>query len=85
MAFPVEPNGKTACPMALGRDAMGRGAAPSSGDWQAVSFLTHSRTVRKDCAGGRVTLEVHPGRDFIPHGGIARQLDRRAGCLPTSP
>ena len=28
-----------------------------------------------DCSAGRVSLDIHPGGHFIPHGWIARQLD----------
>ena len=32
-----------------------------------------------------VTLDIHPGGHFIPHGWIARQLDELMGLPPSYP
>lgn len=83
LPFPFGPDEDTAHPVRLWRNAFGCGAATPGGDWQQVDFLTLTRTVWDDCARGRVTLDLHPGGHFIPHGWIARQLDELLG-LPIS-
>ncbi len=86
MDFPFGPGGDTTYPVKLWRDRFGCGAATETRDWQARSFLTFQRTVWADCAGGgKVTLDVHPGGHFIPHGWIARQLDELLGLQPSYP
>ena len=82
MDFPIGPGGDTTHPVALWREQFGCGAGRDAGDWQARAFLTFARTTW-ECPGGRVTLDVHPGGHFIPHGWIARQLDQLLG-LPMS-
>ena len=77
--FPYGPNGDMTYPVALWRDAMGCGPGRDAGSWNQVDFLTLSRTEWTDCTQGRVTLDVHPGGHFIPHGWIARQLDELLG------
>ena len=80
MPFPMGPGGDTTYPVALWRRQFGCGQGESAGTWQAVSFLAFQRTVWADCTdGGPVTLDVHPGGHFIPHGWIARQLDELLG------
>ncbi len=73
--FPYGPDGDTTYPVALWREKMGCGDAQDGGTWSQVDFLTLSRTEWSDCDAGRVSLDVHPGGHFIPHGWIARQLD----------
>lgn len=86
MDFPVGRGEDTTYPVALWRDKFGCTEGESAGDWHAVDFLTFQRTVWADCsAGGPVTLDVHPGGHFIPHGWIARQLDELLGRAPTYP
>lgn len=86
MDFPMGPGGDTTYPVALWREKFGCGAGRDAGQWQAVSFLTFQRTVWDDCASGaKVTLDVHPGGHFIPHGWIARQLDELLGLEPSYP
>ena len=77
--FPYGPNGETTYPVKLWRDAFGCGAGVAAGAWQQVSFLTLERFVWEDCETGRVSLDIHPGGHFIPHGWIARQLDELLG------
>lgn len=84
--FPFGPGGDTGHAVRLWRDRLGCGAEVPAGDWQAVEFLTHSRTVWEGCANGaRLSLDTHPGGHFIPHGWIARQLDELLGRVPTYP
>jgi polyhydroxybutyrate depolymerase len=86
MPFPMGPGGDTSYPVALWRRQFGCGAGQSAGKWRAVSFLEFGRMVWNDCAsGGKVTLDVHPGGHFIPHGWIARQLDELLGLAPSYP
>lgn len=85
LPFPFGPGGDTTYPVKLWRDRLGCGAATPQGDWQQVSFLTLTRTAWEDCSTGRVSLDVHPGGHFIPHGWIARQLDELQGRPPHYP
>ena len=86
MPFPMGPGGDATHPVALWRRQFGCGRGQNAGAWQAVSFLAFQRTVWADCAnGGSVTLDVHPGGHFIPHGWIARQLDELLGLEPSYP
>ncbi len=85
MRFPFGPDNDTTHPIALWRDHYDCGAGREVGDWAVVSFLTLSRTEWADCAEGRVTLDIHPGGHFIPHGWIGRQLDELLGRDPTYP
>ncbi len=73
--FPYGPNGDTTYPVKLWRDLYGCGEGLDKGPWQQRSFLTLTRTEWNDCETGRVSLDLHPGGHFIPHGWIARQLD----------
>ncbi|NRB02480.1 MAG: polyhydroxybutyrate depolymerase [Rhodobacteraceae bacterium] len=77
--FPYGPSGETTYPVKLWRDKFECGVGQATGPWQQVSFLTLERTVWEDCARGRVSLDIHPGGHFIPHGWIARQLDELLG------
>jgi len=83
LPFPFGPGGDESYPVKLWRDLYGCGDADHLGPWQQVSFLTLQRTVWTDCAKGRVSLDIHPGGHFIPHGWVARQLDELLG-LPLS-
>lgn len=82
MDFPFGPGGDTEHPVALWRDHYECGDGEAQGPWQARDFLTFERTTW-ECDGGRVTLDLHPGGHFIPHGWFARQLDELLG-LPNS-
>lgn len=83
MDFPMGPGGDRTYPVALWRRAYDCGSGTPMGDWQQRPFLTLTRTQWTDCARGKVTLDIHPGGHFIPHGWIARQLDELLG-LPFS-
>ncbi|MEL6293478.1 MAG: polyhydroxybutyrate depolymerase [Pseudomonadota bacterium] len=86
MDFPMGSNGDQTFPVSLWRDRFDCAAGLAAGPWQAVSFLTFERTVWSDCADQRrVTLDVHPGGHFIPHGWIGRQLDELLGRESTYP
>ncbi|MEL6618751.1 MAG: polyhydroxybutyrate depolymerase [Pseudomonadota bacterium] len=75
LRFPLGPGQDTTFPVMLWRDRMGCAGGMELGDWNQVDFLTLTRTAWTDCDGGRVSLDIHPGGHFIPHGWIARQLD----------
>ncbi|MFY0616472.1 alpha/beta hydrolase family esterase [Shimia sp.] len=85
MDFPLGPGGDTTYPVALWKRALDcpKGGEPQ-GDWQVRSFLTLTRTSWA-CANGAVTLDLHPGGHFIPHGWIGRQLDELLGLTPSYP
>lgn len=86
MDFPFGPGGDTTYPVALWRDKFHCNGGTEAGSWKAVEFLTFKRTVWSDCAtGGPVTLDIHKGGHFIPHGWIARQLDELLGLEPSYP
>lgn len=85
LPFPYGPQGDTTYAVKLWRDLYGCGDAHAAGPWRQVSFLTLDRTVWDDCARGRVSLDLHPGGHFIPHGWIARQLDELLGLPPSYP
>jgi len=84
MDFPMGPGGDTTYPVQLWRDIYGCAGGIDLGDWQARSFLIFTRT-QWGCDGGKVTLDIHPGGHFIPHGWIARQLDEMLGLPPSYP
>lgn len=84
MDFPMGPGGDVTYPVALWRDLYGCGAARHEGEWQAVDWLVLDRRVW-NCDGGRVTLDIHPGGHFIPHGWIGWQLDQLMGRVPRYP
>lgn len=85
MDFPLGPGNDVTYPVALWRTKLGcddvRGQ--SLGSWNQVDFLTLERTVWTACDHGRVSLDLHDGGHFIPHGWFARQLDEILG-LPLS-
>lgn len=83
--FPYGPNGEETYPVKLWRDKFSCGDGRATGPWQQVSFLTLERTVWDTCETGRVSLDIHPGGHFIPHGWIARQLDELLGLEPSYP
>lgn len=85
MDFPMGPGGDTTHPVALWRDRLGCDTGQDQGDWQAVSWLTFTRTRWDDCWTGRVVLDIHPGGHFIPHGWIGWQLDQLMGRVPVYP
>lgn len=84
MPFPYGPQRQDTYPVALWREAFGCGAGRQAGPWQAVSWLTLERWVW-DCPQGKVTLDLHPGGHFIPHGWIGWQLDQLMGRVPRYP
>ncbi|MEM8577185.1 MAG: polyhydroxybutyrate depolymerase [Pseudomonadota bacterium] len=84
MDFPMGPGGDTTYPVQLWRDIYGCRDGLAKGDWQARDFLTFTRT-SWSCDGGAVTLDLHPGGHFIPHGWIARQLDEMLGLERSYP
>lgn len=75
MDFPFGPGGDTTYPVALWRDEYRCTTGTRAPDWQQVDFLTFQRTEWQSCQTGKVTLDIHPGGHFIPHGWVARQLD----------
>lgn len=80
MDFPIGPGGDETFPVALWREQFGCGEGHDAGIWKAVDFLDFNRTVWDGCADGhKVTLDLHKGGHFIPHGWIARQLDELLG------
>lgn len=86
MDFPLGQGGDTTYPVSLWRDRLGCGEGRRAGAWQAVSFLQFDRTEWTDCDGdSKVTLDVHPGGHFIPHGWIGWQLDQLMGRPPVYP
>ncbi len=86
MDFPMGPGGDETHPVALWRQKFGCGDGQDAGRWRAVSFLEFRRTVWDGCAGdGKITLDIHKGGHFIPHGWIARQLDELLGRTPSYP
>ena len=86
MDFPMGPQGDETFPVALWRQQFGCGDGRETGPWHAVDFLDFNRTVWDDCGnGGKVTLDIHPGGHFIPHGWIGRQLDELLGLATSYP
>lgn len=85
--FPFGPGGDETYPVKLWRDLLACSDAQDDlGEWSVVPFLTHRRVAWQDCAAGMgVTLDVHSGGHFIPHGWIGRQLDELLGRAPTYP
>ncbi len=71
-------------PLGLWRARLRCAEATPQGDWQARSFLTLTRS-HWTCANGSVTLDLHPGGHFVPHGWIGRQLDQLLGLTPSYP
>jgi len=56
------------------------------GTWQAVDWLSFDRRVWSDCDSAHiVTLDLHKGGHFIPHGWIGWQLDQLMGHAPRYP
>lgn len=84
MAFPMGAGDDATYPVQLWRDRYGCGAGQHRGAWQAVTWLSLDRH-RWTCPGGTVTLDVHPGGHFIPHGWIGWQLDQLMGQVPRYP
>ncbi len=84
LTFPYGPGGDTTWPVKLWRDSYDCGDGVAQGPWQARDFLTFERTTWA-CPGGSVSLDIHPGGHFIPHGWIARQLDEMLGLPPSYP
>ncbi|AXI43804.1 PHB depolymerase family esterase [Sulfitobacter sp. SK011] len=86
MGFPMGPGGDETYPVALWRQQFGCGPGQEESAWGAVDFLTFDRRVWTDCVEGhKVTLDLHPGGHFIPHGWIGWQLDQLMGRVPHYP
>jgi len=86
MDFPMGPGGDETYPVALWRRQFDCGLGHKSDPWGARDFLTFDRRVWDDCSGGhKVTLDLHPGGHFIPHGWIGWQLDQLMGRVPRYP
>jgi polyhydroxybutyrate depolymerase len=86
MDFPMGPGGDETYPVALWRKQFNCGQGQKLAPWNAVDFLTFDRRVWTDCADGhKVTLDLHPGGHFIPHGWIGWQLDQLMGRTPQYP
>ncbi|MEX0283132.1 MAG: PHB depolymerase family esterase [Paracoccaceae bacterium] len=83
--FPYGPNGETDYVVQLWRDIYDCGESEAKGSWKQVEILTLERIEWNTCAKGRVSLDLHPGGHFIPHGWIARQLDELLGLTPSYP
>ncbi|WP_308915428.1 polyhydroxybutyrate depolymerase [Jannaschia sp. LMIT008] len=74
LAFPRGPEDDETHAVALWRERMGCGPSEARRfDWQAVSWLTHTRH-EWDCAAGLVTMDVHAASHLIPRGWVARHL-----------
>lgn len=87
MDFPMGSGGDVTYPVALWRAALGcdQVKGQSLGAWSQVDFLTLERTVWEACDQGRVSLDLHDGGHFIPHGWFARQLDELLDLPPSYP
>lgn len=85
MDFPMGAGGDTTYPVRLWRDRFGCTTGRNEGTWQAVDWLTLDRTTWADCRAGKVTLDIHEGGHFIPHGWIGWQLDQLLGRPPAYP
>ena len=86
MPFPFGPGRDELHPVALWRAQFGCGAPVVEGPYKIVDWLTLDRRVWQDCGEGRkVTLDLHEGGHFIPHGWLGRQLDEVLGRAPTYP
>jgi len=84
MDFPMGPSEDQTYPVKLWRDMFGCDEPKNEGAWQAVNWLTLDRH-EWDCAKGAVTLDIHDGGHFIPHGWIGWQLDQLMGRPPQYP
>ncbi|MCK0169228.1 polyhydroxybutyrate depolymerase [Jannaschia sp. S6380] len=80
--FPYGPGGDPTHAVALWKRHMGCGPRTRRFDWQAVSWLTHTRH-EWDCAAGRLTMDVHGASHLIPRGWFARHLAEIAD-MPTT-
>ncbi|MGJ8618512.1 MAG: alpha/beta hydrolase family esterase [Sulfitobacter sp.] len=86
MDFPMGPGEDETYPVALWRQQFECGSGHKSDPWGARDFLTFDRRVWDDCKDGHsVTLDLHPGGHFIPHGWIGWQLDQLMGRVPRYP
>ena len=86
MDFPFGRGGDTTYPVNLWREQFGCGQGKDAGEWSVVDFLKFQRTTWDNCNDGhKVTLGVHSGGHFIPHGWIGRQLDELLERTPTYP
>lgn len=86
MDFPLGPGGDRTHPVRLWREKYACAEGAQEGLWNIVDFLTFERTKWTNCnVGYEVTLDVHPGGHFIPHGWIGWQLDQLLGRDPTYP
>ncbi|KIT16420.1 alpha/beta hydrolase family esterase [Jannaschia aquimarina] len=79
--FPYGPDGSDTFAVALWREVMScPPSAQRSFDWQAVSWLTHTRH-EWECEAGLVTMDIHPASHLIPRGWVARHLTEVLGPL----
>lgn len=86
MDFPMGAGGDETYPVALWRGAFDCGSSTAQGSYKIRPFLAFQRTQWSDCADDHtVTLDVHTGGHFIPHGWIGWQLDELAGQTPRYP
>lgn len=86
MDFPMGPGGDETYPVALWRRQFDCGPGQKAAPWGARDFLTFDRRVWDDCKDGhKVTLDLHSGGHFIPHGWIGWQLDQLMGRTPQYP
>jgi polyhydroxybutyrate depolymerase len=69
----------------LWQQSYGCEAPSATREWQAVDWLRFTRLTWESCPRGRMTLDIHPGGHFIPHGWIGRQLDELLGRTPDYP
>ena len=86
MPFPTGPGRDETFPVALWREKFGCGPDAQKGPYKIVDWLTFDRRAWTDCAEGhKVTLDLHDGGHFIPHGWIGWQLDQLLGRTPSYP
>ena len=85
LRFPMGAGEDTTAPVAHWRRAMACSDPEDLGPYNIRPFLTFER-VSWDCEGdSTVTLDIHPGGHFIPHGWIGWQLDQLMGRAPVYP
>lgn len=86
MRFPWGPDNDETHAVALWRDKFNCDGMTKGAEWQVVNFLKFDRRLWTNCANGhRITLDLHPGGHFIPHGWIGWQLDQLMGRAPQYP
>lgn len=85
LRFEMGPGEDKTFPVTLWRERMGCAEGTPVGPYNIRDFLTFERWTWESCADGSVTLDVHPGGHFIPHGWIGWQLDQIMGREPVYP